>query len=371
MKKEQQRPPFIPGLKLAEGFYREAVKPILDADFPGLQYAAALIGGGSEVLGFDTEMSTDHHWGPRVMLFLTSDDFKLKKDTIRTVLSNKLPETYRGYSTNFSEPNPADNGVQMMRPAASGTVNHRVETFTIPGFFADYLGIGIDQKLEPIDWLTLPQQKLRSIVSGGVFYDALGLNAILERFTWYPRDIWLFILASLWARIGQEEHLMGRAGIEGDENGSSIIGSRLARDIMRLAFMMEKEYPPYAKWFGTAFSRLKSAPKLSPVLTEILHAESWQEREKHLATAYTILAEMHNAVRITEPLSTRVSQFWGRPFQVINGDRFKSAILEEIKDPQITPVMRRSPIGSLDIFSDNSDMLEDPAFRLIIRQLYE
>ena len=361
----------MPGLKLAEGFYQEAVKPILEAGFPGLQYSAALIGSGSEVLGLDTEMSTDHHWGPRVMLFLTPDDFKLKRDTIRTVLRNKLTPVYRGYPTNFSDPDPEDNGVQILRPAASGPVNHRVETFTLTGFFTDYMGFDINKELETIDWLTLPQQKLRSIVAGRVFHDGLGLEKIRKRFAWYPHDAWLFILASLWARIGQEEHLMGRAGIEGDENGSAIIGSRLARDIMRLAFLMEKEYPPYAKWFGTAFSRLKSAGKLSPGLKGILHADSWQEREKSLSTAYTILAEMHNALGITESFSTEVSQFWGRPFRVIKGDRFKSAILDKIKDPQITPMMKRSPIGSIDVFSDNADTLEDAAFRPILRKFFE
>ena len=61
---------FIPGLELAGRFYREAVRPILDDAFPGLAHAAALIGSGSEVLGFDTAMSADHHWGPRAMLFL-------------------------------------------------------------------------------------------------------------------------------------------------------------------------------------------------------------------------------------------------------------------------------------------------------------
>ena len=48
---------FIPGLELARRFYWEAVRPILDADFPGLRHSAALIGAGSEVLGFDTPMS--------------------------------------------------------------------------------------------------------------------------------------------------------------------------------------------------------------------------------------------------------------------------------------------------------------------------
>lgn len=53
-------PDFIPGLQLSEAFYREAVRPILDAAFPGLVYAAALIGNGSDVLGYDTPRSTDH-----------------------------------------------------------------------------------------------------------------------------------------------------------------------------------------------------------------------------------------------------------------------------------------------------------------------
>jgi hypothetical protein len=52
--------PFIPGLQLSELFYHEAVRPILKRSFPGLAYAATLLGPGSEVLGFDTSQSTDH-----------------------------------------------------------------------------------------------------------------------------------------------------------------------------------------------------------------------------------------------------------------------------------------------------------------------
>jgi hypothetical protein len=47
----------VPGLELSEGFYREAVAPLLPADLP---HSAALLGSGSEVLGFDDEMSRDH-----------------------------------------------------------------------------------------------------------------------------------------------------------------------------------------------------------------------------------------------------------------------------------------------------------------------
>ena len=367
----QKQTPFIPGLILAEGFYRDAVKPVLESHYPDLRYSAALIGGGSEVLGFDNEMSKDHHWGPRVMLFLPAEDLKAKRDNIRTVLGNELPPHYRGYSTNFAPPDLSDHGTQMLRPVTAGPVNHRVETFTFAGFFHGYMNIDIDKALSPIDWLTLPQQKLRSIIAGRVFHDDLGLETIRARFVWYPDDVWLYLLASLWQRVSQDEHLMGRAGYVGDENGSAIIGARLARDIMRLAFLMEKQYPPYAKWFGTAFRQLNCATKLEPALTNALHAGSWQEREAGLCNAYEIIAGMHNALGITAPMVAKVSQFWSRPFKIIWGEKIALAIIQQIKDPEIVPLTKKSLIGSIDIISDNTDMLEDPSLRTILKALYE
>ncbi len=68
---------FINGLTLSESFYREAARPILDAYYPDLRYAAALIGAGSEVLGYDDPQSTDHHWGPRFLLFLSDNDYSM------------------------------------------------------------------------------------------------------------------------------------------------------------------------------------------------------------------------------------------------------------------------------------------------------
>jgi hypothetical protein len=62
------RATFVPGLQLSRAFYAEAVRPLLDEEFPGLRHAAARLGPGSEVLGFDTERSTDHDWGPRLEL---------------------------------------------------------------------------------------------------------------------------------------------------------------------------------------------------------------------------------------------------------------------------------------------------------------
>src|SRR5205814_1131429 len=52
-------PTFLPGLELSRALYEEAVRPILEEAHPDLRYAAARVGSGSEVLGFDSSRSAD------------------------------------------------------------------------------------------------------------------------------------------------------------------------------------------------------------------------------------------------------------------------------------------------------------------------
>ena len=361
---------FIPGLELARRFYWEAVRPILDADFSGLRHSAALIGPGSEVLGFDTPMSTDHHWGPRAMLFLTEEGYERCHKTIRETFRWRLPHRFLGYPTNFAQPRPEDPGVRLLRATESGPIEHRVEIFTIAGYTHDYLSCDLAEPLPSADWLSLEPQRLRTFAGGTVFHDDLGLVDVRARFAYYPHDVWLYLLASGWQRIGQEEHLMGRAGHAGDELGSALIAARLVRDVMMLCFLMERQYAPYPKWFGTAFMRLHAGPELGSVLQEALRADTWQRRGEHLAAAYEYLAAKHNSLGITEPLPAVCSPFWDRPFQVIHGDRFCQAILARITGPDVQRLAARAPTGGIDQISDNTDILENTP-REVTRRLFE
>ncbi|HEV2863355.1 MAG TPA: DUF4037 domain-containing protein [Pyrinomonadaceae bacterium] len=363
-------PAFIKGLELSRLFFREAVGPILDEDFPGLRYAAALLGTGSEVLGFDTEMSADHGWGPRLDLFYAEEDYD-KADAVSDALARRLPHRFRGYPTSFAEPDPTDNGVQHLIQKDAGPVRHKIEPMTVRGFFLGYLAFDIEGDIEPADWLTFPEQKLRTITSGEVFHDAIGLEEVRRRFSYYPRDVWLYQLASAWARVGQEEHLMGRAGHAGDELGSALIGARLVRDLMRLCFLMERAYAPYPKWFGTAFDRLECAPAISPHLRAALASTTWQERESHLVPAYEIVAAKHNALGLTEPLPDRVRDFFGRPFRVIELHGFSNSLLKLIADERVRRIAARRPVGGIDTFSDSTDLVSHAAWRPTLRKLYE
>ena len=362
---------FIPGLKLSEFFYVEVVRPLLDTHFPNLRHSAALIGNGSEVLGFDTPMSRDHDWGARLQLFLAETDHALHAQAIDKMLAHNLPYEFRGFPTNFTPPDPNDNGTQRTQAVEEGRVNHRVQVTTIADYFKEYLDTDTDQMMKPADWLSLSEQRLRTIMAGAVFHDNCGLEQTRQRFVYYPHDVWLYLLACGWARIGQEEHLMGRAGFVGDEIGSALIGSRLVRDVMRLCFLMERTYAPYAKWFGTAFKQLACADGLSADLMGALTAVTWQEREKHLIPAYETLAHMHNSLGLTAPMPQKVTGFHERPFQVIAFHGFSDALLAQIQDPAVQKIAARSPIGSLDQFSDSTDLTSDLSWRPMIRQFYE
>ena len=364
-------PEFVKGLELSRLFFEEAVRPALAAEFPRLRYAAALLGSGSEVLGFDTEMSADHGWGPRVDIFLEEEDYDPAHEAICEALRHKLPHRFRGYSTSFTEPDPTDNGVQHLDARDGGPVNHKVRVFTPRDFFLDYLAFDIRHEIAPADWLTFPEQKLRTITSGGVFQDEIGLEELRRRFSFYPRDVWLYQLASAWARIGQEEHLMGRAGFVGDELGSALIGARLVRDLMRLCFLLERAYAPYPKWFGTAFKQLSCAATLSPHLSAALAATSWQERERHLVDAYRIVAAMQNGLGITDHLPTEPRDFFGRPFRVIALHGFAERITESIEDERVRRIAARRPVGGIDIFSDSTDLVSHASWRKTLRKLYE
>ncbi|MBB6672024.1 DUF4037 domain-containing protein [Cohnella nanjingensis] len=324
---------FVNGIELSRRFHAEWIEPLLFGRWPLLRYASALIGPGSEVLGFDTEMSTDHDWGPRVCLFVQERDESLT-DEIARALRAGLPDRFRGY--------PVDP-------------NQSVVT-TLRQYAGERLAVDIRQELQLVDWLAFPSQTLAELTGGAVFRDDTGeLTALRHRLHAYPHDVWLYLMASTWQRIGQEEHLTLRSGYVGDELGSSLIASRIVADMMNLCFLMERRYAPYPKWFGTAFKGIEAADELLPLLTEVQSAHAWRAREAALSQAYACVARLHNRLGITAAMPEETAAFYDRPFQVIRGETFARAIAGAIADPVMRKLSERRLIGGIDQITDNTD----------------
>jgi hypothetical protein len=342
-------PPFVPGLDLARDFYVVAVRPLLDEEFPRLEYAAALLGPGSDVAGYDTERSTDHDWGPRLQVYLADGDAERHAASLSAMLADRLPGEFRGYPVRFPVTREPD-----------GTARHRVEVSGLGAWLTGRLGFDPRRGVTLLDWLATPTQLLAEFTTGEVFHDGPGeLTRARQDAAWYPHDVWLYVLACQWQRIDQEEPFPGRCAEVGDELGSRVITARLARDLMRLCLLMHRQYPPYSKWLGTAFTRLPGGGELAATLTAAISAGGYQARERHLTGAMEAIAAQHNQLRLTPPLDTCTRFFFNRPFRVLGAARFTAALRGAISDPRVRHL---PPCGAVDQFIDSTDAAGDLAF---------
>jgi hypothetical protein len=330
--------PFVSGADLSGAFYTEVVRPLL-VDRP---HAAGLLGWGSDVLGYDTERSTDHGWGPRLVVFLEGDD---AAEGVETMLADELPEHFRGWPVRFGWD--------------AVPVSHHVTVTTLSRWLEGQLGVDATHGMTLLDWLLTPQQQLLGVVAGALYADGSGaLRDLRESLAWYPDQVWRWLVSCQWHRLGEEEAFVARTAEVGDESGSTVSAARAVRDIMRLALLLERRYAPYQKWLGTAFAAIPRSDGLPSQLADALHASDATRREAALAGAYTAIAHRHNATCLTDPLATTTGPFYSRPAAVLMAGRFGDATAATVTDPRLRALPR---IGAVDQIVDNAQVLSTPS----------
>ena len=313
-----------PGLELAARLYEDPVGPKL----AGVPHAAALLGDGSEVLGFDDEVSTDHDFDARLQVFVA-----------------------------------AGTETPPLPPA--------VEVTTVSRFFGDRLGFDPLGPIAVDDWLATPTQRLATLTAGAVFADTPGeLTAARDALAWYPTDVWRYVLAAQWLRVSQEEAFVGRTGATGDDLGSRLVAARLVRDLIRLAFLVERRWAPYGKWLGRAFTGLGCAAAVGPHLEAALAAAGWREREAELCAATERLITATNELALARPVDPGRRQFHERDIQVLDAARVTVALVDAVEDPAVRDVVDRDGrrprdgvprlVGAVDQFVDSTDVLTHP-----------
>ncbi len=342
-----------PGQALAARFYRSEVAPLLG----GAPHAAALLGDGSEVLGYDDPISTDHDFGPRVQVFLSP---AADPAPVHAALS-ALPERFEGHLVTFPDTD-----------RYSGRPHHHVEVTTVEAYFSGILGTDPLDRMGLADWLLAPTQRLATLTAGVVMHDPD--HALARRraaLSWYPDDVWRYVLAAGWLRVGQEEPFVGRTGGYGDEFGSAIVAARLVRDLVRLTFLVERRWAPYSKWLGRAFADLRLAGEVGPHLRSALAADHWRDREAAVCAAAYVLGQATNRLGLAEPVDPSSRQFHDRDIRVVGAERFTEALVAPITDPGLRGLLARlgqrtggtvgALPGAIDQAVDSVDVLSHPA----------
>ena len=357
---------FQKGKELCRDFYREAVKPILDRNFPGLRYSAGLLGYGSDVLGYDDPVSTDHMWGPRLYLFLAEEEMG-KKGDVWDALCAELPGEFGGHSVHFSEPDPDDNGVRHPEPAPAGRVNPLIWIYTPRGFLQSYLGDGEPEKWDCAGWLACSEHRLLAVSAGELYRDGLGMEALLQTLRFYPETVRVYLMASNWAALSEEQAFLRRCGDRGDEIGSRLVCGRMAERLMRVCFLCCGRYAPYSKWFGTAFSRLPIGPEIGAAIREALAAEDLDKREDAMVRAQLLTAALQDRTGVIPPLNLKETGYFGRKIRVIYADRMACALAEKLRGTELEDA---AFFGSMSEAANLTALYDNPAMREKIAALY-
>jgi hypothetical protein len=344
-------PSFVPGMSLNEMFYHDVVRPLMIKHFPELKYSAGLVGHGSDVMGFDSEKSMDHNWGPHLHMFFSEPDFVAYKHKVDEMLRKNLPYEYMGFSTNFTDGDKYRIAVPKYKKR--GEVNHLFEFWTPESFFMHYLGFNIKRKPSFQDWLLFPQQALIEVTIGKIFHDDLGVIDLRKSFMYYPDDIWKYMLAVQWGKVRDHIQFQARSGEEGDELGSYVNSGRSIQTVMFLCFLLERRYAPYDKWFGTAFnSWLKCSEKLTPLLLSVFKERDWFRRQQFLAEIYQELGKMTNALKISKPAPTKIIDYFGRGYPAIDAWEFEARMYESIENEQLKAM--KFQMGNIDQFINHA-----------------
>jgi hypothetical protein len=326
------------GLDLARALYADVVGPALTNP-----HTACLIGEGSEVLGFDSDRSADHEWGPRLQVFVAEESV----DETRTRIDEALPDTFRGFPTRWFS-------------LASGHIAHHIEIDTTQSWLTRHLPT-LPGDPDLADWLAAPQQLLLQLTAGEVFRDDFGdLTRRRQTYAWYPEDLWRWLMASQWHLIGNTEPLLGRALESGDQRGGRLLTARLCRLVMEMVFLQQRRYQPYPKWFGAGFRTLPTAHRIGPLVDAALDEQPSLRSDGPLQQALMILGAGHNELLITDPVEPIISDFAVgvnhavRPFPVLNTAAYIEATVESITDPALANLPR---VGAIDQLTHSDDQL--------------
>jgi len=327
----------VRGAELAALYYAEAVRPLLDRHRPGLPHAAGRLGAGSDVLGLDDDVSRDHDWGLRLTLLVPAADV----GPVDAVLAAELPAEVAGHPVRF-----ATTGDPLAR--------HRVEVTTVDAFARAHLGLAAASPWDALDWLSLTGQAVLEVTAGTVLADATGeLTRLRERLAWYPEEVWRHVVACDWVRLQQELPFVGRAGERGDDLGSRLLAARLARVAVHLGFLLERRWPPYAKWTGTAFDRLPRAGAVGPLLAAALRARRWPEREAALVAALEDLLRLQRAAGLPAP-ARATRPFHDRRYRGV-ADEVVTSLRADGGDAQLRALP--AGVGSVEQCVDSVDVL--------------
>jgi hypothetical protein len=351
----------VHGLALAEHFYFDCVQPLIAQHLPTLHdaYAAGLIGYGSDVIGNDDELSRDHEWGPRLVLFLHESVYGRFAGELDSLLSHTLPPTFGGFPTRFQ---PEGSHGKWLVMSTSGQGRHHIVITTVARFMELTLGCcGVPQ--HDREWLLLPEQRLLEFTSGAIFADPVGeITHYRTQCRYFPTEVWKYKLAYIFESLSWNLDLIALCGQRNDVLSMHLNVASTVERTIKLAFSLSQRYcPGYKKWLHREFVKLPLGDngQLAGLLHQALLANNHVDSMHHLHVALEILYQKllaHNvaALPVESPRDNH------RGSVVMNTLAIARVLLASLIGPLRELTIHGVPYGGIDQWITHEDMLLSP-----------
>ena len=244
------------GIELSKAYYETFGKPMLEAQFADKLHriAVGLVGEGSECLGYDDKLSQDHDFEPGFCLWITREDEREFGFPLERAYA-KLPKTFEGFT----------------RAPLSPVGGNRHGVLVIDDFYEKFLGTSTVPETIA-QWLSIPSATLRTVVSGQVWQDDLGVfSQIRESLqAGYPEDIRLKKLAAHTIMMNQAgQHNLGRCLARDEMGGAQLCIAEFVRHAISAIYLINNVYEPFYKWAYRGMRELPILWELESALTSL------------------------------------------------------------------------------------------------------
>lgn len=220
----------LTGLEKAE-IVSKYTSEFIKVKYPDLysRICLALVGVGSECLGFDDEISEDHDFSSRCQLFLDDSDYKTYKSDLESSLKIFCKDL------EFMVSNLKDINLEIM---------------PISNFYKYYTLFENGPKTE-FEYRKVPMDLLCVATNGKVFLDNLGkFSEIRNRLlNFYPEDIRLKKIAFQLNKMAQSgQYNYSRMIKRGDTVAANIAQGEFVKHYLEFVHLLNKKYMPFYKW---------------------------------------------------------------------------------------------------------------------------
>lgn len=281
------------GLEISRDYIGEIILPGLRAELgdDADRLAVAVIGTGSDVQGWDDEISRDHHWGPRATIFHRRDDEEGLKPRVTRFLNHALADTYRDYHVVI--------GLEDLIGVCSSSIED---------FFAFFLGTAALPATD-LDWLQLCEADLLHVTGGEVVFDGPGdLTHRRDVLRYYPDNLWKKRLADWCCYVTGRDapYNVYRVVKRADPITRAHYVSQCLRRQMELCFTLNRQYAPYPKWLNRQFRHLpRFADSMAPIMDAVISEPDGRRQVLDLIEINYLIAGALAELGLTRPPQRR------------------------------------------------------------------